>query len=79
MKLTSTEYELLRVLSINAGKTVTYDQLLTKVWQSHNTGDVRVVRAIVMSLRRKLGDDVKSPRYIFTESRVGYHMARPMK
>ena len=77
LKLTATEYELLRVLSINAGKTVTYDQLLTKVWQSHNTRDVRVVRTIVVSLRRKLGDDVKSPRYIFTESRVGYRMARP--
>ena len=78
LKLTATEYELLRVLSISAGRTVTYDQLLTKVWKSHNSGDVRVVRAIVKTLRRKLGDDVKSPRYIFTESRVGYRMARPM-
>ena len=77
LKLTATEYDLLRVLSANAGKAVTHDQLLRKVWQSRNSGDARVVRAIVKKLRRKLGDDVKKPRYIFTESRVGYRMARP--
>ena len=77
LKLTATEYELLRILSINAGKAVTYDQMLRNVWQSRNTGDARVVHAIVKKLRRKLGDDVKNPRYIFTESRVGYRMAKP--
>ena len=80
LKLTATEYELLRILSTNTGntgRTVTYDQILRNVWQSRNSGDTRVVHAIVKKLRRKLGDDAKSPRYIFTESRVGYRMAKP--
>ena len=77
LKLTATEYDLLRILSTNAGKAVTYDQMLRNVWQSRNSGDTRVVHAIVKKLRRKLGDDVKRPRYIFTESRVGYRMAKP--
>jgi len=77
LKLTATEYDLLRILSTNAGRTVTYDQMLRNVWQKRNTGDARLVRAVVKRLRRKLGDDVKNPRYIFTESRVGYRMAKP--
>ena len=77
VKLTATEYDVLRVLTANAGKAVTYDQLLRNVWQSRNTGDARVVRAVVKKLRSKLGDEVKNPRYIFTESRVGYRMAKP--
>ena len=77
LKLTATEYDLLRVLSTNAGKTVTYDQLLKRVWQARNSGDVRVVRAIVKNLRRKLGDEKGNIKYIFTESKVGYRMARP--
>ena len=77
LKLTATEYDLLRILSTNAGKAITYDQLLRNVWRSRNTGDTRVVRAIVKKLRSKLGDSIKDPRYIFTESRVGYRMAKP--
>ncbi len=77
LKLTATEYDLLRFLSTHAGKAVTYDQLLRNVWRSRNSNDARVVRAIVKKLRSKLGDDVKNPRYIFTESRVGYRMAKP--
>lgn len=77
LRLTATEYDLLRILSTNAGKAVTYDQILRNVWRSRNTGDARVVRAIVKKLRRKLDDEIKCPRYIFTESRVGYRMAKP--
>ena len=77
LRLTATEYDLLRVLSANAGKAVTYDQILRNVWRSRNTGDARVVRAIIKKLRRKLDDGIKNPRYIFTESRVGYRMAKP--
>ena len=77
LKLTTTEYDLLRVLSTHAGRVVTYDHLLRSVWKSRSSGDARVVRAFVKNLRSKLGDDAGSPTYIFTESRVGYRMVRP--
>ncbi len=77
LKLTATEYDLLRVLSTNAGKVLTYDYILRNVWRSRSSGDARVVRAIVKKLRSKLGETTKNPRYIFTEPRVGYRMAKP--
>ena len=77
LRLTATEFDLLRVLSTHAGRVVTYDQLLGSVWQMRNSGDARVVRVFVKKLRQMLGDDAKNPTYIFTEPRVGYRMARP--
>ena len=77
VRLTATEYDLLRILSTNAGRVVTYEKLLRSVWRSRSKGDVRPLRAFVKKLRRKLGDDANSPTYIFTEPRVGYRMQRP--
>ena len=75
--LTATEYELLRILSVNAGRVVTTDSLLRQGWGARNAGDAKSVRAFVMKLRSKLGDDAASPIYIFNERGVGYRMARP--
>ncbi len=75
--LTTTEYKLLCVLSVNAGRVMTYDSLLRQVWSREDSGDVRPVRAFVKILRRKLGDDAANPTYIFNERRVGYRMVRP--
>ena len=77
VELTATEYELLRVLSLNAGWVLTHDALLRRVWQGRDSADARLVRAFVKSLRRKLGDDATRPAYIFTERGVGYRMAGP--
>ncbi len=72
--LTPIEYEMLRVLSLNSGRALTHEQLLRRVWRVTNSGDPQVVRTHMRRLRRKLGDDAHSPRYIFTEPRVGYRM-----
>ena len=77
VELTATEYELLRVLSLNVGRVVTYDTLLRRVWHGRDSSDARLVRAFVKRLRRKLGDEVARPAYIFTERGVGYRMADP--
>ena len=77
LRLTATEFDLLRALSTHAGRVVTYDQLLSSVWQMRNPGDARVVRVFVKKLRRILGDDARNPTYILTEPRVGYRMIRP--
>ena len=75
--LTATEYELLRVLSLSAGRVVTHDALLRRVWRERDSADARLVRAFVKRLRRKLGDDAARPAWIFTERGLGYRMAGP--
>ena len=70
------EYRLLAELSANAGRLLTYEHLLQRVWGEKSSGDVRPMRTIVSRLRRKLGDDADNPTYIFTEPRVGYRMPK---
>ena len=72
--LTPIEYEMLRALSLNGGRAMSHEQLLRRVWRVTSAGDPQVVRTHMRRLRRKLGDDADSPRYIFTEPRVGYRM-----
>ena len=76
VQLTATEYELLFELSAHAGRVLTHDQLLHRVWGLTASGDARVIRSHLMRLRRKLGEDAASPKYIFAEPRVGYRMAK---
>ena len=73
--LTVTEYELLRLLSVNAGRVVTSDSLMRQVWGGEDSANPALVRTFVMYLRRKLGDDGGKPTYILTERGVGYRMA----
>ena len=74
--LTPTEYGLLAELSRSAGRVLTHDQLLQRVWGLDSRGDARVVRAVVKRLRGKLGDAAAQPTYIFTEPHIGYRMPR---
>ena len=76
LPLIAMEYRLLAELSANAGRLLTYEHLLQRVWGQRGSGDVRPMRTIVSKLRRKLGDDPDNPTYIFTEPRVGYRMPR---
>ncbi len=75
--LTATEFELLRVLALDAGRVTTYDTLLRRIWGSRNGADTNLVRIFVRNLRRKLGDDAANPTWIFNERGVGYRMAEP--
>ena len=77
VQLTATEYRLAVELSVNAGRTMTQDQLLNRVWGSSYSGDSQLLRTFVKKLRRKLGDSADNPTYIFTEPRVGYRMEMP--
>ena len=75
--LTVTEYELLRLLSLDAGRVVTFETLLRRVWAKRENADANLVRIFVRNLRRKLGDDADNPAYIFNVRGVGYRMAQP--
>ena len=77
VSLTATEYRLLYQLAIHAGRVLTHDQLLHQVWGVEYSGEPELVRSMVRSLRRKLGDDARNPRYIFSETGVGYRMPTP--
>ena len=74
VRLTATEYGLLRALSLNAGGVTTYDTLLRQVWGERAASNAHPVRTAVKKLRRKLGDQARKPTYIFTERGVGYRM-----
>ena len=74
VKLTVIEYRLLVELSVNAGRTLTHEHLLQRVWRKRSGGDRRPLRSAVKSLRRKLGDDAGNPTYVFNELRVGYRI-----
>ena len=74
--LTPIEYDLLFELSVNADRVLTHDALLQRVWGNNHSGGTSAVRTAVKRLRRKLGDDAGNPKYILSEPRVGYRMAR---
>ena len=76
VQLTAIEYGLLFELSANAGRVMTYDRLLRRVWGLRRSGDSRRVRTAAKQLRRKLGDDANNPTYILNEPRVGYRMEK---
>ena len=76
VRLTAIEYRTLAELAASAGSVLTYAQLLRRVWGEDQDADVRPIRTVISTLRHRLGEDSANPRYIFTEPRVGYRMAR---
>ncbi len=75
--LSPTEYKLLYELASHAGRVLTHDQILARVWGPEYQGATDLLRSFVVLLRRRLGDDARHPRYIFTEPRVGYRVPQP--
>ena len=74
VRLTPTEYELLRYLALHAGKPVSHSTLLRKVWGDYAVGDTYNTRYVVAQIRKKLGDDPTNPEYIVSEPGVGYRL-----
>ena len=74
--LTPTEYGMLAELAAHAGRVVTHEHLLERVWGERAGASLRPLRTMMGKLRRKLGDDAERPAYIFTEPRVGFRMPR---
>ena len=73
VRLTPTEWRLLEVLSLHSGRLLTHRWLLEQVWdRGHGDESKASLRAHVRGLRAKLGDDASVPRYIRTDSGLGY-------
>lgn len=76
--LTRIEWSLLRTLAMNAGKTLTHQQLFNAVWAGRRFGDPQQhLRVHVANLRRKIEGDRLDPEFIITEPGVGYRFAGP--
>jgi two-component system KDP operon response regulator KdpE len=74
IKLTPTEYELLRILVVNAGKVLTHRQLMRTVWGPAYEQETNYLRVYIRQLRQKIEQDSARPRHIITEPGVGYRL-----
>jgi two-component system, OmpR family, KDP operon response regulator KdpE len=74
IKLTPTEYSLLRLLVRNAGKVVTHRQILKEVWGPNYAEQTHYLRVYMAHLREKLESDPSRPELLLTEPGVGYRM-----
>ena len=74
VKLTATEYEILRILILHAGKVVTQRQLLKEVWGPNAVEQTQYLRVYIGQLRKKLEQDASQPELILTEPAVGYRL-----
>jgi two-component system KDP operon response regulator KdpE len=72
VKLTPTEYNLLRELALNAEKVLTYNQLLNRVWGAEYAQEREYLHVFTSRLRAKIEDDRNNPEYIITIPGVGY-------
>lgn len=72
VKLTPTEYDLLKYMIEHAGKVLTHRMLLTAVWGPAYSDQAQYLRVFVGQLRKKLEKDPARPRYILTDPGVGY-------
>ncbi len=72
VRLRPTEYRLLYQLVTNAGKLMTHEMLLSRVWGTEYRDEDQYVRLYVTYLRQKIEKDPKNPRYILSERGLGY-------
>ena len=75
VSLTRTEYELLRVLAVNAGKVLTHRELLHEVWGPEYGEETEYLRTFVKQLRRKLEVNPSRPTLLITQPGLGYRLS----
>ena len=72
LKLTTTEYSLLTLLAKNDGKVLTHQYILKQIWGPGYTQQSQYLRVFVGQLRKKIEPNPNSPKFILTESGIGY-------
>ena len=74
IKLTQTEYNVLELLSMHAGKVMTYAEINKKVWGFSDSGSIKKLQVNMANIRKKLGEKPGENRYIANELGIGYRM-----
>lgn len=74
LKLTNTEYLLLYMFFKNIDRVLTHNLLLKEVWGPSHSEDTQYLRVFIGQIRKKIEDDAAHPKYIVTDSGVGYRM-----
>jgi two-component system KDP operon response regulator KdpE len=72
IRFTPKEFELIHALMLNAGRPIQHARLLSKVWGPEYGGELEYLRTYIHQLRKKLEDDPANPRYLLTDSHIGY-------
>lgn len=75
LKLTATEYKLLAYLAQNAGRVLTHQGILNKVWGFEYINNTEYLRVYISQLRKKIENDPKHPQYLLSEPGVGYRFS----
>ncbi|MGA3007575.1 MAG: response regulator [Opitutaceae bacterium] len=74
VKLTAKEYDLLRYLAQHRGRVVTHQQILRELWGANAEDSTHYLRVYMTHLRQKLEAEPRSPKFLQTESGVGYRL-----
>ena len=74
VKLTQTEYNVIELLSMHAGKVMTYSEINKKVWGYSDSGSIKKLQVNMANIRNKLGEKPGENKYIANELGVGYRM-----
>jgi DNA-binding response OmpR family regulator len=77
LQLSRKEFDLLAELIRHAGRVVTREQLMDRVWDENWFGSTKTLDVHVRWLRQKLGDDPADPRYLHTVRGVGFRFTAP--
>jgi two-component system, OmpR family, KDP operon response regulator KdpE len=72
LKLTSTEFSLLAMLAKNSGRVLTHQAILKEIWGFGYIGQTQYLRVFMAQLRKKIEDDPAKPKFLITESGIGY-------
>lgn len=72
VKLTSTEFSLLALLALNQGRVLTHQFILKEVWGMGYAEQTQYLRVFIAQLRKKIEDDPVKPKFLITESGIGY-------
>jgi two-component system KDP operon response regulator KdpE len=75
VRLTATEYQILYHLGCHAGRIITHEDLLTRVWGAEYRNELHYLRNYISSLRKKIESDPGNPKYILGIHGVGYQLA----